>query len=155
MAREHRRNAEREQLWQQTVAAWQQSGLTIRAFCAGRGSREPSFYFWRRALRDRDQRVPVASESAAQLAAVQSAPAQSDPPQAAAQLPPRQSARKRPLRLVPVRVVPEPVVEVVLPTGVVVRVPVGVRTGTDIAAVAQLVAGLVAALLTGRGAASW
>jgi transposase len=52
----------------------------------------------------------------------------------------RALARQSPPRpsLVPVRVIPEPVLEVVLPTGLVVRVPAGAEPTT----VAQLVAAL-------------
>lgn len=105
MSRTHGRNPQREQFWREAVAAWQKSGLSVRAFCAGRGLREPSFYFWRRALRERAARRPA--------------------------------ARRRPT-LVPLRVVPEAVLEVVLPTGVVVRVPAGAE--------ASRVASLVVAL---------
>ena len=33
---------------------WQRSGLTARAFCEEQGLSEPSFYGWRRTLKERD-----------------------------------------------------------------------------------------------------
>ena len=35
------------------------SGQSVRAFCAGRGLSEPSFYSWRRTLAVRDARSPA------------------------------------------------------------------------------------------------
>lgn len=66
---------------------------------------QPSFYAWRRTLREREQQRPA--------------------------------ARRGPV-LVPLRVVPDAVLEVVLPAGLVVRVP----AGADVVAVAKLVAAL-------------
>jgi transposase-like protein len=108
MSHERRRSPQREQFWRTTLAAWEKSGQSIRAFCASRGVSQPSFYAWRRRLRERTQ--------------------------------PRPAARCGPT-LVPLRVVPDAVLEVVLPAGVVVRVP----AGADAAAVARLVAALGAA----------
>ena len=105
MPRARRETSEREQFWQAAVADWQQSSQSIRAFCAGRGLSEPSFYAWRRTLRERARQRPA--------------------------------ARPQPA-LVPLRVIAAAVLEVVLPAGVVVRVP----AGADAAAVAQLVAAL-------------
>jgi len=104
MAQEHFRESEREQFWREAVAAWQQSGLSVRAFCAGRRLSEPSFYSWRRTLSRRDRRR-----------ATEGGPT-----------------------LVPLRVLPEAFLEVALPTGLVVRAPVG----ADPAVVAALVAAL-------------
>jgi transposase-like protein len=105
MLHDRRRSSQREQFWRETLAAWEKSGQSIRAFCASRGLSKPSFYAWRRTLRERDRRRPA--------------------------------ARRGPT-LVPLRVVPGAVLEVVLPAGVVVRVP----AGADAAAVATLVAAL-------------
>lgn len=52
--------SEREQLWRRRIEEQRASGLTIRAFCLRHKLREPSFYFWRRTLADRDR---VAAES--------------------------------------------------------------------------------------------
>ena len=104
MVRRRRGNPQREQFWREAVAAWQKSGMSIRAFCTSRALGEPSFYFWRRELQKRGLQQPAA---------------------------------RRPV-LVPLRVVPEAFLEVVLPLGVVVRVP----AGADACAVATLVAAL-------------
>jgi len=39
-----------EQHWRHHLAAWRQSGLTVRAYCRAEGLSEPSFYSWRRTL---------------------------------------------------------------------------------------------------------
>ncbi len=109
MSQKRRRDPRRERFWREAVCAWEKSGESIRAFCAGRGLREPSFYGWRRTLRERDRQLP---------------------------------ARPGPV-LVPLRVVPDAVLEVVLPAGVVVRVPAGAEAAA-VSTVVQLVAALVA-----------
>jgi transposase-like protein len=104
---QQRRYAGREQFWREVVAAWQESGRSVRAFCHSRRLQEASFYAWRRTLRQRDQ----------------------------------QRAAAQPSKFVPVRVVPDALLEIVLPTGLVVRVP----AATEAATVATLVAALRAA----------
>jgi hypothetical protein len=79
--------------------------MSVRAFCGRRRLSQPSFYGWRRTLRERDR----------ERTAVVPGP-----------------------RLVPLRIVAEAVVEIVLPAGLIVRVP----AGADAAAVATLVAAL-------------
>lgn len=81
----------RETFWRDTVPAWRRSGQSVRAFCAARRLREPSFFHWRRTLADRDRGRSASSVPA--FAAV--------------------------------RVVADPMFEVVLPDGLIVRVPVG------------------------------
>jgi hypothetical protein len=102
------RNPSRQQFWRDTITAWKASGQSVRAFCAARGLNEGTFYAQRRELADR---VP---------------PTTSDTPSGP---PPTFAA---------VRVIPDPTVEVVLPTGVVLRVP----ARADPAAVARLVVAL-------------
>src|SRR5262245_33239220 len=104
----HCRNPSREQFWRETIRAWKASGQSVRAFCAARGLSEATFYARRLELADR---VP---------------PTTSDTP-----------SRTQPT-FAAVRVVPDPTVEVVLPAGLVLRVP----AGADPAAVARLVAAL-------------
>ena len=106
MPRTRRGSSPREQFWQAAVADWRQSGQSVRAFCAGRGLSEPSFYAWRRTLQERARQRPA--------------------------------ARRLPV-LVPLRVIAAAVLEVALPTGVVVRVPAGADAAA-VATVAQLVA---------------
>jgi hypothetical protein len=103
MSRRRRRNPQREQFWRDAVAAWKESGQSVRVFCAGRGLHESSFYGWRRAFGKPDRLRPVALPT-----------------------------------LVPLRVVADAVLEVVLPTGLVVRVP----SGADAVAVSKLIAAL-------------
>ena len=107
MPKTRRRNQAREQFWQDTVAAWRQSGQSVRAFCAARGVSEATFFARRRELIDR---APL----------------------------PQPAAPARAAQFVPVNVVPDPTAEVVLPGGLIVRVPVA----ADPAAVARLVAAL-------------
>ena len=88
--------------------AWQESGQSVRAFCAARGVAEATFFAKRRELAGQDQ---------PQRPAVPTVPSPS---------------------FAAVRVIPEPTVEVVLLTGVVVRIPLG----ADPAVVVRLVAAL-------------
>ena len=102
-----RRNQAREQFWRDTIAAWRQSGQSVRAFCAAHGVNEATFFARRRELLDRK--------------------------------PSGSSARQTPTPgFVPVQVIPDPKIEVVLPGGLVVRVP----PVTDPAIVARLVTAL-------------
>jgi hypothetical protein len=107
MPKTHRRRANREQFWRDTIAAWKSSGQSVRAFCAARGVAEATFFARRRELANCEQ-------------------------------PRRPEAPARPPSFAAVRVIPEPAAEVVLPTGLVVRVPIG----ADPSAVARLIAAL-------------
>ena len=107
MPKTRRRNQAREQFWRDTVAAWRQSGQSVRAFCAARGVSEATFFARRREFIDHKPSGP----STGQLPAP---------------------------GFVPVKVVPDPTAEVVLPGGLIVRVPVA----ADPAAVARLVVAL-------------
>ena len=56
------RDPSKEQRWRQLIGQWQRSGLTIRAFCQCHHVTVPSFYAWRRILRQRDASAcPVTS----------------------------------------------------------------------------------------------
>jgi hypothetical protein len=44
------RDSRKEQQWRRWLQLWQQSGLTVRAFCEQHGLSQPSFYAWRRRL---------------------------------------------------------------------------------------------------------
>ena len=107
MSKTHRPCADREQFWRDTIAAWKESGQSVRAFCAARGVSEATFFARRRGL-------------------------------ASPERPRRPEAPPRPPSFAPVRIIPGPIAEVVLPSGLVVRVPIG----ADPAAVARLVAAL-------------
>ena len=52
--RQARTNPELARGWQERISAWATSGLTARAYCREHGLSEPSFYAWRRKLRQRD-----------------------------------------------------------------------------------------------------
>ena len=108
MPKIHRRNPSREQFWRDTIATWKASGQSVRAFCDARGLSEATSYARRRELAGRELLTATGTPSR-------------PPPTFAA-----------------VRVVPDPTVEVVLPTGLVLRVPIQVDPG----AVARLVAAL-------------
>jgi hypothetical protein len=55
-----RRNVNREQFWRDTIAAWSNSGQSIRAFCAARGLSEATFYARRQELaNNRPRRIPT------------------------------------------------------------------------------------------------
>jgi hypothetical protein len=84
------------EVWADRLRRFASSGLTITAFCKAEGVRTQAFYHWRAKL------------------AVQDAPA--DRPSTAPDAP----------RFVPVRLRPDhPPVEVVLPTGVILRLSAG------------------------------
>ena len=108
MPKTRRRRVERDQFWRDTVTAWKESGQTVTAFCAARGLGESTFFAKRRELARREQ-VPTSTPL------------------------PRPNSS-----FAAVRVIPDPTVEIVVPGGVVVRVPVG----ADPAAVARLVLAL-------------
>jgi transposase-like protein len=44
--------ASKQQRWLDLVRQWEASKLSVRAFCQRFRLREPSFYFWRRSLRE-------------------------------------------------------------------------------------------------------
>jgi hypothetical protein len=48
------RDPGKEQRWRQLIDQWQRSGLSVRTFCQRQHVAVPSFYAWRRTLRQRD-----------------------------------------------------------------------------------------------------
>jgi hypothetical protein len=48
------RDPGKEQHWRHLIDQWQSSGLSVRAFCLRQRLAIPSFYAWRRTLRQRD-----------------------------------------------------------------------------------------------------
>src|SRR5262249_52196871 len=54
MAHGKPRNPRKEQHWRRLIQLWKNSGLTVRAFCARHHLTQPSFYAWRRELKQRD-----------------------------------------------------------------------------------------------------
>ena len=64
-----RRDLEREQFWRLVIEEHSKSGLSAREFCRRESISEPSFYSWRRKIRERDananghsKRVPALVE---------------------------------------------------------------------------------------------
>jgi hypothetical protein len=53
------RDERKEQIWRQRIRDWQDSGLSVRGFCARLGLSQPSFYSWRRELQRRDCAKPL------------------------------------------------------------------------------------------------
>jgi transposase len=54
MAQGKPRDPRKEQLWRRRLQLWRDSGLSVQAFCDRHGLAAPSFYAWRRALKQRD-----------------------------------------------------------------------------------------------------
>lgn len=48
------RDPRKEQQWRRWLQQWQNTGLSVRAFCARHHLSRPSFYAWRRELHKRD-----------------------------------------------------------------------------------------------------
>ncbi|QDU19811.1 IS66 family insertion sequence element accessory protein TnpA [Urbifossiella limnaea] len=83
--------------WRTTFAMWRSSGLSVAAFCRSRELNLSSFYRWRKILDDLDR--PSTTR-------------------------PRSEPDPLPIpSFVPIRVIPDAVIEVILPSGVQLRVP--------------------------------
>jgi transposase-like protein len=54
------RDRVKEQFWRQAVAEWQQSGLSVTAFCQQRQLQIQAFFRWRKLLALRDRPAPPA-----------------------------------------------------------------------------------------------
>jgi len=61
---ESKRVVSKEAKWREVIARQAAGGLSVRAFCRQESIREPSFYFWRRTLRERDAKQPPAATPA-------------------------------------------------------------------------------------------
>lgn len=51
-----RRTDTRDEYWRERIAAQERSGLSVQQFCKEQGLNNPSFYYWRKRLR---QQTPV------------------------------------------------------------------------------------------------
>lgn len=111
------RDPAKEQYWRQVLGQWQRSGATIRGFCARHRLAEANFHAWRRELARRDREGQITN--------------------------PARSAGFVPVRVVDDQhVAAQPAaIEIVLPRGLVVRVP----AGADGAAVRTVLTALGAA----------
>jgi len=58
MAKGQRRDLKREAFWRDVLARFAGSKLSVRGFCTLDGLSEPSFYAWRRVIRERDTQRP-------------------------------------------------------------------------------------------------
>jgi hypothetical protein len=74
MAQGKARDQRKEQQWRSRIEQWRRSGLSVRDFCSRQRLREPSFYAWRRLLRQRDD-AAAAAFVAVEVTAEESAPA--------------------------------------------------------------------------------
>jgi len=53
------RNAEKERFWREAICRQRRSGQSVRGFCRNETLSEPSFYAWRRELKQRGDKQPV------------------------------------------------------------------------------------------------
>ncbi|VTR91663.1 Uncharacterized protein OS=Planctomyces maris DSM 8797 GN=PM8797T_10659 PE=4 SV=1 [Gemmata massiliana] len=123
MARPHLRDPKLEQFWRTTIAKWVASGLNIRDFCRKYKLTEPSFYAWRREIAARD-RTPI-PKSVPRTTSVAPARRTSTSPGPSRSVTRRISAPAPRPSFVALRVVPDTPLELVLPSGLVLRVPPG------------------------------
>jgi transposase len=101
-----RRDPAREKFWRRTIRDQQRSGLSVRDFCQRQGLKDWTFRWWRQELARRD-RVPSMAPASGQTEA---APV------------------FLPVQVVDLEAVsptPTPPIEIVLPTGLIVRAPSG------------------------------
>jgi transposase len=105
-----RRDPAREKFWRRTIRRQQRSGLTVRVFCDREGLKDWTFRWWRQELARRNRQPSSESRGEQEGGPTQAAPV-----------------------FLPVRVVdlvaapprPAPPIEIVLPTGPIVRVSSG------------------------------
>lgn len=100
------RDRRKEQLWRRLVREQAQSGRSVREFCNARGLPESAFYFWRRELKARD-----AKEGRIETRAAAASSASISPGFAAVTVAGLDSL--------------SPAIEVVLTSGVRIRIPSG------------------------------
>ena len=89
------RDPQREQHWRALLGEWQESGRTIYAFCKHRDLQKTTFYYWQRKLG---------------FARTDSPSPLTPPP-------------STPTTFVPLTLVAEPMAEIVLPAGPVLKLP--------------------------------
>ena len=121
-----RRDPAREKLWRRTIREQQRSGLSVRDFCRRAGLKDGAFRWWRQELARRDRETSAASRGEHQDESTESAPA-------------FLSVRVTDLEAISPRQASP--IEILLPTGPIVRVPSGFDPST---------LGRVLAVLEGR-----
>ena len=57
LQRGRQRDVGKERFWRDVIRRWQQSSLTVRAFCDEHGHSEVSFHAWRRTIAQRDRQA--------------------------------------------------------------------------------------------------
>ena len=62
MAKGQERDPKREAYWRRLIGRWSESGLGVRPFCRREKVSEPSFYAWRRVIKERDRERPLAPQ---------------------------------------------------------------------------------------------
>ena len=116
----HIRSEVKERFWREQVSGWQSSGLGIRAYCQQHQLSEQNFYAWRRELARRDQAAtPAPTASSATSTPRPVSNTSHSKPKALA------SATWVPVTLTGTAT---PVIEVQLPSGVQLRIPVGTES---------------------------
>lgn len=133
MKKRRQGDPQRQRRWEEVLRRWKESGQSVRCFCGGEGLPESAFYFWRRALAQRDQKAHAGNATRPQTRLMTTAVRSSPTPR-----------RGRPSFL-PVQVVEQAAaaprdVEIVLGQGRTVRV----RTGFDRQTLADVLAVLEA-----------
>lgn len=128
------RDRELERAWRRRVRAQRTSGLSVRAFCEWEGLPESAYYFWRRELerRDAEQTAAAAARRPRQRSAADSRPrfvpvVVTEGAAAVAPARARSGASATSVMAAPPPA-SAPVIELVHPGGIVVRVPVGADT---------------------------
>jgi hypothetical protein len=121
-----RRDPAKEKLWRKIVRRHQTSGLSVHAFCAREGLKDGNFLWWRRELYRRDREKTTSHPSSAAQESTQ----------------PSVSPVFLPVRVVDADVIQSRLtmpIEILLPEGPTVRVPVGFDPQTlgDILAVLE------------------
>jgi len=56
----HQRDSRKEDYWRRHLQSWSRSALSVRDYCARHQLSEASFYAWRRLLAERDRETLVA-----------------------------------------------------------------------------------------------
>lgn len=116
----HIRSEVKERFWREQLSGWQSSGLGIRAYCQQHQLSEQNFYAWRRELARRDQTVTPAAPASSAISTPRPVSNTSPfKPKALA------SATWMPVTLTETA---SPVIEVQLPSGVQLRIPVGTES---------------------------
>jgi Transposase len=131
------RNTRKERFWREVIGGHAKSGLSVKAYCSGRGVSEASFFAWRRELARRDAEPPqpkkvrerLASQPPRHISRLKATPVRQAPPQwAQLQVTPGESSLHGSM------------IEIVFPAGVRVRVAEGAsrQTLTDVLAVLEI-----------------